>query len=194
MVQNAASVTAKVNDQNIKLNVLRNPLKLTSNKNVIVNYGEKATFKAKIVYNNGKNVCSGINVIVKIAGKTYNLKTDKNGYVTKKVRLTPGKYVVTTKIDGKTAKNKITVKKVLKAKSATKKKAKKIKYSAKLKTYKGKAIAGKKITFKIKGKTYKAKTNKKGVATVNFKNLNVGKYKITVKYLKSTVKTILRVK
>ena len=74
------------------------------------------------------------------------------------------------------------------------KKAKKIKYSASLKTSKGKPISGKKITFKIKGKTYTAKTNKKGIATVKFKNLKVGKYNVTVKYLKSMVKTILQVK
>lgn len=51
-----------------------------------------------------------------------------------------------------------------------------------------------KITFKIKSKTYSAKTNKKGVATVKFKNLKVGKYKITVKYLNSKVKATLKIK
>ena len=71
---------------------------------------------------------------------------------------------------------------------------KKIKDYVSLKTSKGKAIAGKKVTFKIKGKTYTAKTNKKGIATVKFKNLKVGKYRITVKYLNSQVKTTLKVK
>lgn len=84
--------------------------------------------------------------------------------------------------------------KVLFAKSITKKKSKNIKYSALLKTSKGKPIVAKKVTFKIKGKTYTAKTNKKGIVTVNFKNLKVGKYSVTVNYLNSKIKTTLKVK
>ena len=80
------------------------------------------------------------------------------------------------------------------AKSITKKKSKKISYSATLKSSKGKPIVGKTITFKIKGKTYTAKTNKYGVATVGFKNLKVGKYSVTVSYLNSNVKTTLKVR
>ena len=86
------------------------------------------------------------------------------------------------------------VKFVLKAKNMARKKAKKIKYYATLKTNKGKAIVGKKITFKIKGKKYSAKTNKKGIAKVYFKNLKVGKYKITVKYFNKILKSTLRVR
>ena len=131
---------------------------------------------------------------MKIASKKYSIKTDKNGYASKNFSLTPGKYTISISCEGKSVKNKITIKKVLKAKSVSKKKSKKIKYSASLKTSKGKAIAGKKITFKVSGKTYSAKTNKKGIATVKFKNLKVGKYKVTVKYLKSVVKTTLKVR
>uniref|UniRef100_UPI00386F7C27 Ig-like domain-containing protein n=1 Tax=Methanobrevibacter sp. TaxID=66852 RepID=UPI00386F7C27 len=91
-------------------------------------------------------------------------------------------------------KNTIVIKNVLKVKNVSKKKAKKIRYSATLKTSKGKAISGKKITFKVKGKTYKAKTNKKGIATVGLKNLKEGKYKISVSYLKLIKRAILKVK
>ena len=76
----------------------------------------------------------------------------------------------------------------------TVKKSKKIKYTATLKNSKGKTISGKKVVFKIKGKTYTAKTNSKGVATVYFKNLNVGKFTVTVNYINSQVKTSLKVK
>ena len=108
--------------------------------------------------------------------------------------MTPGKYTITASYKGSSVKNTITVKKVLYAKSKSVKKAKTIKYSANLKTSKGKAISYKKITFKVNGKTYSAKTNKKGVATVSFKNLKVGKYSVVVKYLNSQVKTTLKVK
>ena len=133
-------------------------------------------------------------VVMKIAGKSYKVKTNSKGYASKTFSLTPGKYKITTYYKGSTVKNTITVKKVLKAKSKTVKKSKRIKYSAVLKTSKGKAIKNKKVTFKIKGKTYSAKTNKKGIATVSFKNLKVGKYPVVVKYLKSQVKITLRVK
>ena len=82
----------------------------------------------------------------------------------------------------------------MKASNKKVKKAKKINYKATLKTSKGKPIKGKKITFKIKGKTYSAKTNKKGIATVTFKNLKAGKYTVVVKYIKSTVRKTLKVK
>ena len=83
---------------------------------------------------------------------------------------------------------------MLTAKNISKKKAKKVKFSAKLVNSKGKAVKGKKITFKIKGKTYKVKTNKKGQATLTLKNLKVGKYKITTKYGKSTIKNTIKIK
>lgn len=131
---------------------------------------------------------------MKVAGKTYNVKTDSKGYASKAFALTPGKYKIITSYKGSAVKNTITVKKVLKATSKTVKKAKKIKYSASLKTSKGKAIKNKKVTFKVNGKTYSAKTNKNGVATVSFKNLKAGKYSVIVKYLSSQVKTTLKVK
>ena len=69
-----------------------------------------------------------------------------------------------------------------------------IKFKAKLVNTNGKAVKGKKITFKVSGKTYSAKTDKKGIASISFKNLKAGSYRITVGYLKSQVKTTLKVK
>jgi predicted outer membrane repeat protein len=193
-VPKVSSITSKFNNQSITLGVALNPSKIIGNKNVVADYSGKVTFKVRVVGSNGKAVGQNEVVLMKISGKTYSVKTDKGGYASKAFSLLPGKYSITTSYKGFSAKNTITVKKVLKAKSATVKKAKKIKYSASLKTSKGKAISGKKITFKINGKSYTAKTNKKGIATVKFKNLKVGKYKVTVKYLKSMVKTTLQVK
>jgi hypothetical protein len=189
-----SSITAKINGQTFNFKTVKNPSKITGNKNVAKDYNGKVTFKVRVIGSNGKYVGKNEVVLMKVAGKTYKVKTNAKGYASKTFSLTPGKYKITTLYKGSTVKNTITVKKVLKAKSKTVKKSKKIKYSATLKTSKGKAIKGKKVTFKIKGKTYSAKTNKKGVATVSFKNLKVGKYSVIVKYLKSQVKTTLKVK
>ena len=188
------SISAKMNDQSILLKIAPINKRIIDNKNVVVDYNGKTTYKVRVVGTNGKIVGANVVVTMKIAGKTYYVKTDKNGYAYKSFSLTPGKYTISVSYKGYTTKNTITVNKVLFAKSITKKKSKKISYSATLKTSKGKPIVGKTITFKIKGKTYAAKTNKYGVATVGFKNLKVGKYSVTVSYLNSNVKTTLKVR
>ena len=187
------SITAFVNNQQLSLNIVENQYNIINNKNLIEDYSGKTTFKVRIVDDFG-SVGGNVDVVMKLNGKTYILKTDKEGYASKTFSLAPGKYTIYTVCDGKSVKNTLTIRKVLNAKSITKKKAKKIKYSATLKTSNGKAIVGKKITFKIKGKTYAAKTNKKGIAKVTFKNLKVGRYSIVVKYLDSKVKATLKVK
>ena len=187
-------ITFKINNQSFTFNTVKNPSKIINNKNVVKDYNGKITFKVRVIGNDGKVVGKNEVVLMKVAGKTYTVKTDKNGYASKIFSLTPGKYTITATYKGSTVKNTLTVKKVLKAKSTTVKKSKKIKYSASLKSSKGKAISGKKIAFKINGKTYSAMTNKKGLATVTFTNLKVGKYSIIVKYLNSQVKTTLKVK
>ena len=196
-VLSITKITSKMNDQGFTLNVAINTdniKRIVDNKNIVVDYTGKVTFKVRVIGDDLKPVGKDVVVVMKLSKKSYNIKTDSRGYASKVFALTPGKYSITTTYKGYTVKNTITINKVLKAKSVTKKKAKKIKYSATLKTSKGKAIVGKRITFKIKNKTYGAKTNSKGIATVNFKNLKVGKYQITVKYLSSQVKTTLKVK
>ncbi|WP_410319000.1 right-handed parallel beta-helix repeat-containing protein [Methanobrevibacter sp.] len=180
------SLTVDINPDTIK--------RITENKNVVVDYNGKATFKVRVIGDDGKAVGKGIAITMKVGKTSYNVKTDKKGYATKTFDFVPGKYVVVSLYKGYSVKNTLIIKKVLSAKSKTSKKAKKIKFTAALKTSKGKAIAGKTVSFKIKGKTYLAKTNKKGIATVDFKNLKVGKYSVIVKYLKSQVKTTLKVK
>ena len=185
---------AKLNGQSFSFKTVSNPSKIINNKNVIVDYTGKVTFKVRVIGKNGKVTGANEVVVMKIAGNSYNVKTDKNGYASKTFSLTPAKYIITSTYKGSAVKNTITVKNVLYATSKTVKKAKNIKYSANLKTSKNKPISNKKITFKINGKTYSGKTNKNGVVTVSFKNLKVGKYSVAVKYLNSLVKTTLKVK
>ena len=180
------SLTVDINSDIIK--------RIIENKNVFVDYSGKATFKVRVIGDDGKAVGKGIAITMKVGKTCYKVTTDKNGYATKTFAFVPGKYTIVSSYKGYSVKNTLTIKKVLSAKSKTSKKAKKIKFTAVLKSSKGKAIAGKTVSFKIKGKTYLAKTNKKGIATVNFKNLKVGKYSVIVKYLKYQVKTTLKVK
>ena len=191
-IKNAEYVSAKINEQSISLSIAKNPISIMS-KNLVEDYDGKLKYNARIIDSFGKGV-GCLDAVLKLASKVYHVKTDAIGYVSKTFSLTPGKYKVSLSCEGKMANNKISIKKVLKAKNASKKNSKKIRYQASLKTSKGKPIVGKKIIFKIKGKTYSAKTNKNGIATVAFKNLKVGKYKITVKYLKSQVNVKLKIK
>lgn len=168
--------------------------RITENKNVVMYFLNGASYKVRAFDDDGNPVGVGETVNVKINGKTYKVKTDKNGYASYKITLKAKTYTITAEYKGFTVSNKITVKPVLTAKNISKKKAKKIKFTAKLVNGKGKPLKGKKITFKIKGKTYKVKTNKKGVAKLTLKNLKVGKYKITTKYGKSTIKNTIKIK
>lgn len=168
--------------------------RITENKNLVMDYKDGSKFRVRVVGDDGKYVGAGEIVKIKINSGTHTVKTDKNGYATLTINLNPKTYSVTAEYKGYKVSNKITVKQVIKASNISKKKAKKIKYTATLKTSKGKAISGKKVTFKIKGKTYTAKTNKNGVATVYLKNLKVGKHTIAVKYISSSVKKTVKIR
>ena len=165
--------------------------KITENKDVVSYYTDGSVYKVRILENN-KPIGEGNSVAFTINGKKITVKTDKNGYASFKITQKPKKYTVTAQYKDIKVQNTITVKKVLLAKNISKKKAKRIKYTA---TVKGKkAFKGKKVTFKINGKTYSAKTNKKGVAKVYLKNLKVGKHKIVIKYANTKVTKTIRIK
>lgn len=173
-------------------------------KTANVDYGFTYDVLVKI---DGKAVGAGKEIVLKIAGKTLKAKTNKNGYTTFKLALTPKKYSATLYMNNVkdefkgTKKVAVTVKNVIKAKNAkVKKSAKKLKIKATLKTSAKKPIAGKKIVLKINGKKVKATTNKKGVATFKvkksiLKKLKAGKkYKFQVVYGSDIVKKTLKVK
>ena len=166
---------------------------IVGNTDVVNYFGAVSTYKIQIYGNDGKAVGAGFNVTFKLNGKTYTVKTDKNGYAQISAKLKVNQYVITTEFNGTVVYNKITVKPVLTFKISTTKK--KIKLKAKLINTKGKAVKGKKIIFKIKNKKYKVKTNKKGIASINLKlKLKKGKYKIYAIYSKSKVSYTIKVK
>ena len=168
--------------------------RLMENKNVNMYFGAGSFYQVRVFGDDGNAVGAGEIVKITFNGKSYNVKTDNNGYARFKISVNPKTYTLTATYKGVKVSNKIVVKKVLTAKNISKKKSKTIKFSAKLVNTKGNAVKGKKITFKVKGKTYKVKTNAKGVATIKIKNLKVGKYTVTTKYGKSTLKNSIRIK
>ena len=186
------------NNVTVKLNATT--CKVTQNKDIKVDYNGGKYFTVKVVSADGKIPAAGLSVKFTINGKSKTVKTDENGIAKIKITELPKKYTITTTFNGKSVKNTVTVKQVLKAKKVTvKKSSKKFSLKATLKIN-GKLIKGKKITFKFNGKTYKVKTNSKGIAqkTLNKKviqKLRKGKtYTVKVTYLKDTIKTTVKVK
>lgn len=171
--------------------------------NVVMYYFDGSKFQVKVIGDDGNAAGKGQVVTIKLNKKTYNVKTDANGYAILKIPSTvkPGNYKLTATYKGQTIQKTVKVKQNLKAKKkySVKKSAKKLVIKATLKNGK-KAVKSKKITLKIKGKTYKAKTNKKGIAKFTIKKnvikkLKKGKtYTVKITYLKNTIKTKVKVK
>lgn len=157
-------------------------------------FGAGKYYKVRICNDDGTPAGKNKVVTFKINKKTVKVKTDKNGYAKLKISQKVGKYTIYATYKGFKLSNKIVVKPVLTAENISKKKSKKIRFSAKLVNTKGKALKGKKISFKFKGRIYKIKTNSKGIATLTLKNLKLGKYTIYSIYGKSKIKNIIRVK
>ncbi len=184
----------------LKVYTVADDTKIINNRDISVDYNGGKYFSVKVVTADGHAVGAGAKVTFTINKKTITVTTDKNGIAQIKITDIPKKYTITTKYAGKTYKNTVTVKHVLKASKVTvKKTAKKFVLKATLKIN-GKLVKGKVIKFKSKGKTYKAKTNKKGIAQKTLtkkviKKLKKGKtYAVKVTYLKDTIKTSVKVK
>jgi hypothetical protein len=118
-------------------------------------------------------------------GKTYTVRTDKNGYATLnlKTNLNVKKYTITATYKGVKVTNKVTIKNIINAKNKKVKKSKKVtKVKISLKKVNGKYLKDKVIKIKFNGKYYKVVTNKKGVATWKVKKSMVKKLKKGKKY------------
>lgn len=175
------------------INVLKKPIiKANDFKK---DYTSKKTYKVRVLDKNSKSVGAGKKVTFhlykgskKMATKTA--KTDKNSYVKAKFNVAPGKYKVKTVYGPASVTKKYTVNSILKIKNEKRKDinknmhtSNKIVWSVYLKKVDGKYLKGKKIkltvykqvfkgekTYNVKVKTFTVKTNKKGVATITFKN------------------------
>ena len=168
-------------------------LPISGNKDRTVYFNSGSKFTVRIIGAGGKDVGEGKTVKFKLNGKTYTVKTNKNGYASVKINLKAKKYTITTQYGKYKVSNKITVKSLLSAKNISKKKVKKVTFKAKLVTTKGKIAKGKKITFEFKNKKYSAKTNSKGIASIKL-TLNPGKYKIHSIYGKCKITNTITIK
>ncbi|WP_458403815.1 hypothetical protein [Methanobrevibacter sp.] len=194
----APELSAKTYDKSIANNITRNTFIVKSYKlaaNDLTKYFT-GNDKFKIYVRDGDGgAVSGAIITIKFGKQNLKLKTNSKGYVELDTKgLGVGKYTIKATCNSLSVSKKITVKPLLITKNLSKKKAKTIKYTAKLVNTKGKIVKNKKITFKLNGKTYAAKTNSKGIATISLKNLKVGKHSITTSYGKSTVKNTITIK
>ena len=157
--------------------------RIAGNKDVSIFFADGSNYKVRIIGDDGKYVGAGEIVKMNVGGKTYSVKTDKNGYANLKLSLKVKKHTITVTYKGFTTKNKVTVKSVVKPVKKTvkvKKTAKRLKIKVKLK---GKKVLKKKrVYLKFKGKTYKAKTNKRGIATFKVPKKVINKLKKGKKY------------
>ena len=184
---NGANTTSKM--------TVKEKITFVGAKNYNVYYGNTVTYKIQIKDANTKSILTGKAVTFQINGKTKKtVNTDKNGYASYAVKLSPGSYTITAVCNGYSISKKITFKPTLTAKDVSKKKAKTTKFTVKVVDKKGKVVKNKKVTFKLKNKKYTAKTNNKGVATLTIKNLNVGKYTITSSYGGCTISNKITIK
>ena len=177
-------------EKNQTIKVLK---RITENKNLVMYYGAGSSYKVR-VYDDYGRIAKNVTVKFKINGKTYSRRTNSNGYAYLKISLKPKKYAISASYKGFVVKNNVTVKSTVITKNINKKKAKTIKYAAKLVNSKGKILKYKYIKFKFKSKTYKRKTNSKGIATLSLRNLKRGKYTIYSTYGKLTIKNTIRIK
>ena len=168
--------------------------RLTKNADLTMYFGAGKYYRVLVLNDDGSVSGAGKVVTFVIKSKTYTAKTDENGYANLKINLNPNSYKITASYAGFKVSNKIVVKPTIVAKNVVKKKAKSVKYSAKLLSTSGKILKNKKITFKVKGKTYTAKTNSKGIATITLKNFKVGSYKVSMTYGKAKMKKIIKIK
>ncbi|MBQ2653687.1 MAG: Ig-like domain-containing protein [Methanobrevibacter sp.] len=171
---------------------LVNPL--MENKNINCYYLSTTYYKVKVYGSDGNVAKPGEIVTFNVNKATTKVKVGNDGYASLKINLNPGTYTITATYNGYKVSNKITVKPILITKNISTKKAKTIKFTAKLLDSKGKIVKNKKITFKVSGKTYTANTNSKGIATLSLKNLKVGTYKVITKYGKSSCTNTIKVR
>ncbi len=167
--------------------------RISENKNLIMYYGAGSSYKVRVYDDYGK-IARNVTVKFTINGKTYSRKTDNNGYAYLKISLKPKTYVISVNYKGFIVKNNVTVKPTIVTKNLSKKKARTVKFTAKLLNSQGKILKYKYIKFKFKSKTYKRKTNSKGIATLSLKNLKRGKHVIYSTYGKLTIKNTIRIK
>ena len=136
--------------------------------------------KMKLLTKQGKPLASKV-VTVKFNGKTYKVKTDKNGVLKfkKSMNLKKKRYTLTVTYKGSKFTKKLKVKPISIKASRTKNRLI-------VKAAISKKVKGETVKFKVNSKVYKVKTNKKGIARLSVKKPKKIRV-IKATYNKSTV-------
>ena len=85
--------------------------RITGNKDLVKTEGGSEKFTVRALDKYGKPVGAYAKVKMTIAGKTYTVNTDANGYASLPINLKAGTYQITTEYGGTKVTNKITIKK-----------------------------------------------------------------------------------
>ena len=167
-------------------------LSTISAKDISKVYTDGRKFSAKFLKSNGKALANKY-IKFKLKGKTYKVKTDKNGVAKLSVKyLKRGTYkIVSYNKDGLSKTNKIKVYNKVSSSLTTKYYAfyKSDKKKIQVKLLNGLGYSpqkGKIIKIKINGKNYYKKTNSKGVATLKLPSLKKGVYTVKYKFAGNT--------
>ena len=86
-------------------------VRITGNKDLVKTYGSNKKFTVRALDKYGKPVGAYNKVKMTIAGKTYAVNTDSNGYASLPINLKVGNYQITTTYGGTVLMNTVTVKK-----------------------------------------------------------------------------------
>ncbi len=169
---------------------------IVDNDDYSVYQGGSVDYKVRVVGSDGKYVGANKKVILNVGDASYELSTDKNGYVSKSLKFnSTGSYEVSCEFNGDKVSNMIIVKSIIIGNDIHQNKAKVTNFSVKIvNSATGEALANEEVLFKLNGIFYSALSDKNGIATISFTNLDIGKYAIYSEYCGSTIKNIIQIK
>ena len=148
----------------VKINNNLKVLPVVKGSDVTMQYGTVGKYTASFLQKGGQPLAN-TNVKISVAGKTYTVKTNKNGVATLPIGLKPGKYPISAiHPNGYKISNTITVKSSITSSNLVKYYGGSARFSATFLDKSGKPISNKQVKFAAHGKYFISTTNSKGVA------------------------------
>ena len=140
-------------------------------------YKDGTRFKAEIRDAN-ENPINNTQLTFNLNNLNYQRYTNENGEASIAINLNPGKYIVTTTVNGTSANNSINIKSTIYSADVVKTYRNATQYYAKFLDSTGNDLKNTAVTFNINGVFYTRTTNESGIAKLNL-NLQQGKYILT---------------
>ena len=140
-------------------------------------YKDGTRFKAEIRDAN-ENPINNTQLTFNLNNLNYQRYTNENGEASIAINLNPGKYIVTTTVNGTSANNSINIKSTIYSADVVKIYRNATQYYAKFLDSTGNDLKNTAVTFNINGVFYTRTTNESGIAKLNL-NLQQGKYILT---------------